>query len=207
MARYNEILTGRFNRAMQKMLSMKGPAALVSLSDQVVPSFVLFYGVENRYLEAWDRFGTADLQSASVGNVNGVRLRNPSGSNVVIVIEKILLSNDSAVVDGFNVSFGPTGADLASILSLATTRLDPRGRPNPTLSSSFTQAAAVANLGNLLYAVNLLAQTSFDLIVEENHQITLLPGDAMQFVSNAANATTSISYLWRERFLEDSERT
>jgi hypothetical protein len=54
MAKYNEILTGRYNRFIQKLFSMKGPAPAPQLSSDIAMQMSFFNGVENRYLEGWD---------------------------------------------------------------------------------------------------------------------------------------------------------
>ncbi len=92
MARFNEILVGRYNRMVQKLLSMKGTATLVTFSDEAMAVLPLFYGAENRYLEGWDRFGVAvGTAAGAAGNRTVWRLRNPTNSNVVTVVEKILI--------------------------------------------------------------------------------------------------------------------
>ena len=90
MARFNEILAGRLNRAIQKFTSMKGEPPAPQLSGEMVPVFPLFWGAENRYLEGWQRFGFLILPNAAgVGNVNAYRLRNPAKSGVVAVVDVV----------------------------------------------------------------------------------------------------------------------
>src|SRR5216684_1967801 len=101
MARFNEINVGRYNRALQKLLGMKGEASVPILASEIAPSFVLPYGVENRYLEQWNRFGLGMNVTATAGNQSAFRLRNPAGSNVIAVVEvltySVFLNNDVGV--------------------------------------------------------------------------------------------------------------
>jgi hypothetical protein len=207
MARYNEILVGRYNRAMQKLLQMKGEASLVTLSEEISPTFTLFYGAENRYLEGWDRFATILNQPAVAANQSVVRLRNPATSNAVAVIEKA--KGISLVADQPIFGIGITALDLATVVAMTGSKLDPRGRPNPALflSRQATTAAAPALDTNIDQVVYPATGGSQDFITFEDQEVPLLPGMAVQIFSNTVNAGLTVSYIWRERFLEEAERT
>jgi hypothetical protein len=204
MARFNEILVGRYNRYLQKLLSMKGQASLVTLSDEMFVALPLFTGVENRYLEGWERFAVFNRVAAVAAQIQGVRLRNPSGSNVVACIESIKITNDTAAADSPVVERGPTTADLATVTALSTNRLDPRGRPQPTLIRSTGDVTASRLTG--VWQASFPANSHTDFIQDEAQEIPLLPGDAIQGLTNVTNQVVIVSFVWRERFLEDSER-
>jgi hypothetical protein len=53
----------------------------------------------------------------------------------------------------------------------------------------------------------MTTNTNVDVIVFEDHEITLLPGDALDVANGVANQALGVTFWWRERFLEDSERT
>ncbi len=201
MARYNEILVGRYNRMVQKLLSLKGAASLVTIADEMVPVLPLFYGAENRYLEGWNRFGAHVNIAASVGNVDGVKIRNPVGSNVIAVIEKALIAAGAA--DTLVLSVGPDTADYSSVVSFQ--RLDPRGQTSSTSRVS-GQAAPGAGIGTNIAAFPVLALTSFDFVLTDIGELPLLPGDSYDLRSSATNIQLRWSLIWRERLLEDSER-
>jgi hypothetical protein len=208
MARYNEISVGRYNRFIQKLLSMKGDASLFQFSSEMGAYLPVFSGVENRYLEAWDRFGNSSSQAGVAAVTSGIRLRNPSGSNVLAVIEKIFVHNAAAAVDQPLLQIGAAAADLTTVTTMTGARMDSRSRPNPSLINSRSNTVSAPNLtANLLqYALNANTQ-NFDLLIFEEQEITMLPGDAVQVISNTVNTQMSVSFFWRERFLEESERT
>lgn len=208
MARYNEILVGRYNRLIQKVLGMKGEASLFQFSTEMMAVLPMFMGVENRYLESWDRFGASFSQPGVAAVTSGIRLRNPIGSNVIAVAEKIFVHNAAAAVDQPLLQVGPAAADLNTVTTMPGARMDSRGRPNPSLINSRSAAVSATNLAaNLLqYALNANTQ-NFDLITFEEQEIPMLPGDALQVISNTVNTQMSVSFFWRERFLEESERT
>lgn len=211
MAKFNEILVGRFNRAVQKLTGIKGGPPTAQLGSEILPVFPFFWGVENRYLESWNKFGLAFSINAVAANLSGFRFRNPSGSNVIAVIEKLNFDNISAGAEGVNVILGQ-GGDL-SVVS-AGTRMDARFTPNfgtganiitsqqnttPTLPLTNTATMAFVNLG--------LTSSQVDVIINHDQQLPCLPGDLWQFSGSAVNQNLTGEIWWRERFLEDSERT
>src|SRR5260370_24014979 len=110
MAYTNEILVGRVNRGLQKLFGIKGPSPVPQLASDVQAVHPLFNGVENRYLDGWNRFGAQTSQGASVGNISGFRIRNPSTSNVIAVFEKIAVS--TSVAGDVFIRIGAQAADL-----------------------------------------------------------------------------------------------
>jgi hypothetical protein len=204
MAGFNEILVGRYNRALQKLLSMKGAAAMNTLSGELAATISTFYGVENRYLESWNRFGVSTTVAAGgAGNRAGFRFRNPPG-NLVAVIEKLIVSTNVADQPFLNYSNTAATVDLAQTVVTVNTGLDNRGSPSPGLS-----VTASGNVGALLgvtvESVTLPAVSNFDFIVFEDHEIPIMPGSSYTLYSSILNSTFNFSMLWRERVLEESE--
>ncbi len=204
MARFNEIQVGRYNRYFQKLFSMKGDAPAPQLSSEIGIELLLFHGVETRYLEGWDRYGVQMSNAAVAATVGSFRLRNPSGSNVVAVIEKLLYVNSGTLNDRIDVFQGPVTADLAT-LNAVDIRLDSRGRTRATTIIS-QQAGAAAGFGTRKLSASVISTGNFDFIITENQEFPLLPGDGLHLESATANNAGICSFFWRERFLEDSER-
>ena len=211
MAGYNEILVGRFARALQKVTGIKGSVPTSSLSSDLVATWQFFSGAENRYLDSWERFGTFTQVAAVVAQFGSVRFRNPPTSNVVAVVERITTTTGNA---GAGVADQPSltrselatfQVDLANAVAMGHTALDSRGRPSPTCIMS-NQAPAPA-VGTNLLAVNVQANATVDWIITDIHELPLLPGSMLQVNSAVTNALFTVSFLWRERFLEESERS
>jgi hypothetical protein len=203
MAGYNEILTGRFNRALQKFFSMKGPASVNELSSTVQPEVSLFWGPENRYLEGWGRFSMAQTQAGGAAATSAIRIRNGS-LNSVAVFEKISVAVN--VTEPFVIlTLGPTVADLTTpIPSVTIGRLDARGQQQPTMIVSKQNNPTILSFvigGSPLVAL----ANAYDLIIDSDQQITLLPGDAIQVTTQGLNSNLQVIAQWRERTLEDSE--
>jgi hypothetical protein len=203
VARFNEILVGRYNRFLQKLLSMKGSPPAPQLSSEIITSLNLFHGVENRYLEGWERFAAAVGPTGAAGQSAAIALRNPAGSNVVAVIEQIFMW--AAATANVSIQRNVT-ADLGTVVSLTSNRIpDTRQRPSPTIIES-TSTAGVTT-GVTMFSVSLIANQVFALISDENQEFPISPGDGIQLIDNTLAQQLNVSFLWRERILEESERT
>jgi len=185
---------------------MKGDAVSPQLAGEIQPSFTFPVGVEFRYLEQWNKFSIA-TQVTEVGGVSPTRfqLRNPAVSNVVGVVEH-LVCNSSVALDTVQLSLGTQGADLTAVLT--GQRLDRRiqvATGNLIPSSATSGGPASPQIG--LFG---LAPTGegLQMIYTENQEIPILPGDALVLSPTgvAAGSVLTVWTMWRERFLEESER-
>src|SRR5712664_893962 len=188
MALYNEILVGRFNRALQKLFGMKGGAPSRQLSSEISVNVEFPLGVEFRYLETWDRFSIA-LNIGPVAAQNGaIRFRNPANSNVVAVIEKLTVFQQTGAaplqinLERSNV----VTADLASIANRVLQRLDPRGRDSYSITLSSANNVASIGVNHFAGSMAPLGAT-FEFIFNEHQEITVLPGDTAQLTSQTVN--------------------
>ncbi len=206
MAVYNEIQVGRFNRFLQKLLSMKGPASMNTLAPELMPVLPLQRGLEDLLLEGFERFGILIEPAApGVANNAGVRLRNPAGSNVIAVIESVTIA--PSVNDIIRISFGKTNVDLALPIVQSGNNFDGRGRPQSTLSLSVTSASTALSAGTNIGYMQLAAAINGEWIQDASQGVTLTPGWAISFSWNSTNAAGGeFGCKWRERALEDSER-
>ena len=208
MARYNEILAGRYNRKLQKLFSMKGPASLVSMSDELISVWPFFNGAENRYLESWNRFA---LQMSNVaggaGNVGTYRWRNPSASGVIAVIEGIWVEGGTGLLaDRFGVFLRAESTDLGTVNSGLVDALDARQNQISSLVIIQQNNAAFANFGNLKFTAAIPAAGTYQFIVNQDQEMNILPGWGVTVEDFVANQTNAVSMMWRERAMEDSEK-
>lgn len=215
MAIYNEILAGRYAKALAKLFSIKGPNPAKQLAGEISASLPLFYGSECRFLEGWNRFGQGFAGAAGVAAQNmGIRLRNPGlltpdgakNGAIVAVIEKIILQGITVADNAIFLQHGPQTADLSTIVGGTLSRWDPRGNPQPVLIGS-TQANTASSGGTKWQgALTTTGVGSFvDVIVTDIQEIPLLPGDGLQVLTTAVNTTFNMFVWWRERVLEESE--
>lgn len=204
MARVNEIFSGRYNRFMQKLFSMKGGPPAPQLASEVQMVHPLFHGVENRGLEGWDRFGILGSATGGAGQNAAVRFRNPAGSGMVAVVEKLTVFITVAD-NNFLLEQGAAAADLSNLIALNITRWDARGRSGPTAILS-QQPAALGLLQNVKHQAALGVQVMYDYISSHDQEMPVLPGDAIQLRTVSLNLTLISSWWWRERAIEDSEK-
>ena len=202
MARFNEILAGRYNRYLQKLFQLKGGPPAAQLASEVMPTFSFFTGVEHRYLEGWNRYWAFVSSAAVAAQFGKVRWRIPRASGSIAVLEKV--SCVSVAPSGpFVIStlHNDAGSDLASLT--AANNMDIRtGQNSSTIVSQQTSAAVdLAIVDYLTQAQNGVAE----LINFEEQEFTILPGDTLQIRDGTPNQALSVSAIWRERSLEDSE--
>jgi hypothetical protein len=198
-------IPGRFNRAIQKFLSVKGGALITDVGADILTVFSLFFGVENRYLEGWDRFAGLFSASAAASNQSAIRFRNPSGSNVMTVVEKILITSPSA--GNVAAYLGAINTDLASVGTQAG-RVDARTvRSSSLIPSTQNTTPSAPTFGAQIFQTSLSAGGNYDAILTDDQELTLLPGDSLEFVELTVNQTLTVSILFRERPLETSELT
>lgn len=207
MALYNEILVGRFNRYLQKMLGMKGGPPAPQLSSEIQPVLPYHLGVEDRVHQGWDKFAFANFTGpGGVGTFVSFVVRNPVGSNVGAVIEKLKVG--SGVTANFTLQHGPLTTDAAVILSQLVARQDPRSvRPASSLILSAQALGVQITISADQDYGKILTAGMMDFVNGRDQQILLLPGDAISLFDTTGNITVYYSVWWRERFLEDSERT
>jgi hypothetical protein len=207
MARYNEILVGRINRGLHKYFGIKGDAPIPQLAGDVSVAHSLFSGAENRYLEGWHRFANVISPGAGgAGFFSVIRLRNPANSNVIAVIEKLIMTNVLAGAITFDLFVIQPSADPGNLGStVAAFNIDPRVQQKSTciLSSSTN----LVSPGGLIARINIVTNGQYDYVLEDDQELTLLPGQSYDISLETANNALSASFLWRERFLEESERT
>lgn len=208
MALFNEILSGRLNRAIQKVTGIKGSPPAPQLSSEFMPVFPFFWGAEMRYLEGWIMHSWSVIFAGSPAQLNAAMLRNPVGSGVVAVFVKI--SATSLLSDQFIMSAGPRTTDLPTpnpmpVPSNFDLRFGSTSRSN--LISSIQQAAGPGTAAPDRGFFGVAASGTYDIIVDGSEEFPLLPGGAVSLRNNIVNQTNGMAFWWRERPLEDSELT
>src|SRR5437879_387663 len=192
MAAFNEILTGRYNRFLQKLLQMKGGPPAAQLASEIGAQIPLFHGAETMYLQGWELFGGGVNVSAVAGQTSGFRLRNPAGSGVILVVTKLFAW--SSVASQFNLFVGGIAADLTINTIIG---FDSRGRGQSTgiLSQGTNPSIFGTNIGN--YIVQQPIGLGIE-IFKDNDEIPLMPGSAFELRTNIQNTGLLGSIWWRE---------
>jgi hypothetical protein len=204
MARFNEILVGRFNRALQKLLSMKGPASLVTLSDEVFPALVINdFLADTFYLFSWELFAKSGTVAGVAAQNSAIRYRNPKGSNVVALFLQVA-AHSSVANEIFTMEWQTSAAtDFGTILATTVQNIDNRTRPSTTLIVSSGNNVAAAQFG-VQRAIPSVNQT-VDFLNTDVLALPLLPDSSLTIRTNNQNTNLSANCIWRERALEESE--
>src|SRR5260370_32085523 len=202
MANFNEILEGRFNRGLQKLFAIKGGPPVRQLGGEIMPVHPLRSGVENLWLEGWNRFVAFTDLTSGVGQIVGVRMRNPIGSNGMGVLEGLWSLNVTpASRHRFQLSYGAAQADLLGG-TFAAFIVDSRAGIGLSSTISFSFAANATTLTTVL---SRAAPVNTDVIWidDAGKELTILPGESIQISQeNPADGRTIVSSLWRERLLK-----
>lgn len=203
MARFNEILVGRFNRALQKFTGVKGTAITPILSTEIQPVVALFRGVEDRVLEAVEVFGVSSTSAAVAAQQSQIRLRNPASSNIACVLEKLFLR--SAVVQGITLGIDQTSPQVDFATTDPPINLDKRQRTTGSTLIISRQAAAAPFLGGLIGSPNMAAASNLDWLLHTGQEWVIFPGTSLILTGTVVNAAIGADVKWRERFMEQDE--
>jgi hypothetical protein len=206
MARFNEILSGRFNRFMQKHFSMKGGPPAPQLASELTMNMQFLNGVENRYLESWDRYSMVFSRSGVAAQVGKGQLRNPVGSNLIAVVEKITWVGGA--VDQPVLWKGNVNNDLAVVTNAGSGNFDNRSRPLSSLILSQETSVPGIPVGTIgIWSGVNQANVTVDVLQLDDQEIPMLPGSVLGIEGQVVAQSFNAVFWWRERFLEDSERT
>ena len=204
MAVYNEIGIGRWNRFIQKITDIKGSPPARQLASEIVFQHPIFHGAENRYLESWDLFGLSTTSFQVIGQNSGVQFRNPVGSNVIAVFQKITMSAGASAI-GFTVEY-QLGLNVDLNVLNVSVPMENRSRSSSTVIVSSNSAGAIASGNNIFTAPSNPSTVLVEVIQDTLHEIVLPPGATLVLSGQTVNTAAFFSAWWRERFLEPAER-
>jgi hypothetical protein len=214
MARYNEILIGRWNRFAQKITGIKGPPPVPTLSSDVQLVHPFFHDNENRFIEGWGKFGFQAQIGAAAGQNPTFVMQNPVNSNVIVVVEKMTFADVSATAQGIKI--GMAGVDTQGNPAGNGSGLDGRayaGSPpgqGGTVTKSVTtfRSASIAGPATtfIFWQSAVVANGVVEVILDDHQELVLAPSEEFVLFGTTFAATLVMSVWFRERFLEDSER-
>lgn len=201
----SSIFIARVNRYIERLFNVKGGPAILDIDPTISIEVPFLTGVEDRYTQGWNRFGIANNQPAVAAQASGVQFRNPAGSNVVAVFEKIQFDVSTAGSWTLNLSMDLNAADMTTVTPNNGNRLDNRSLTQaPTLI--FSRGNNFGDLSRIIgTAAQAAANSPFNYILSPNQELTLLPGDSIRINTGTVNVNLIATWIWRERALETSE--
>jgi len=204
MARFNEILTGRYNRFLQKLMQMKGGPPSAQLATEIAPNFEIEQlPVELRVLMSFDRYYGGMFVTGVAAQDAAWQATNPVGSGAIVVIESLILSV-GATNSVVNVSV-TDGAQAPLTNGSAPTRVDSRSNPrSPLVMSTQNNLGADLPIGVCFF---LIAAFGVVPIIggTSNQEIVLSPGRTIRIRNTTVNVSTALWMIYRQRPLEESE--
>jgi len=208
MALFNEILTGRYNRALQKLFQIKGSPPAPQLAGEIAATISMFYGAENRYIEGWNRFGIGVFSGVpTAANRAAVRIRMPANSGVVGVVERIsvIKGTTTSLPQMFYDSIA-TAMPTENVTNAGARSLDTRQQQtnsNAIVSTSVNFGV----LGTEAFIGACTSSVAFEFIWTDINEISLPPGSQITIGDDILADQLLVSFMWRERPLEESEKT
>jgi hypothetical protein len=202
MARYNEILAGRFNRGLQKLFSMKGPSPSPQIASEIIAAVILENDrIEHLFLRNERYFGGTSHSGGAVGAINQFQLFNPTGSNILAVVQLVLMTAD--VGDRFVLTIDNAAQGA---VQPAGTFMDTRyfkgqtfGTQASGLQLRFGQPAALTGMRIGEIDAVTLSSARWD------QPVILSPGFGLNTQNVTLNVGSGVAFVWTERALEDSE--
>jgi hypothetical protein len=206
VALFNEVLAGRFNAVLTKLLDMHAGAPAPTLATDITPAIVLEQDRPEWHFLGGSYLAAGKLsQAADVANLSVVGLFNGQTTGVIAVVEKIIIVN-SGVAALFQIKTGQT-TGLSNTIRGQARDLRWGSKQSACLIGNATPAAP--GTGNIIAEVVLPATTTIqvdlNVVLPENTNQTgnVIPNIIVS--STALNTAVSATFIWRERFREASE--
>ena len=211
MSLFNEILAGRYNLTLRKLLNMKGEAPAPQISGDITADICLESDrPEWAYLGGEQLCSQVGVKGADVANFSGVVLFNTLASGVLATVEGILINNENAVAASFWVLLGPSTTPTGIIAGLPRDFrwLNPTGQLKRG-ALSFGSWVAGALTGQLAVSVTLPPGGSLYLpvswILSPTTGAVAGTFSHLAVAGRVINSIVSATFFWRERPLEASE--
>lgn len=214
MALFNEILVGRYNNGLRRLLGMKGGAPSPQVNGDIQAGIELESDrVEWFYLRGETIAFGFSSQPATAAERSFCQFTNPSNSGVLAVIERMQVSTITlmgyAVVRRWpTMGNGSTGTTAKGVRD---TRATPSAGPLPVcLIDGGHDTLANITAGSLVQLQNIPLLQSVNgaqnmAIGEFVDKMVLGPGTSILIHGGTDQRDISINFSWRERTLEPSE--
>src|SRR5262245_34917205 len=194
--------TGRYAAILGRLLTVGG---VLEVAPELAPEISPIIGLESDRPE-WlflsnQRYSSITLQpGASIGNPSYARLRNPTASNVLAVIESIKLDTTLAAGAGYIIRIGSAATDRTNV-GTAVGR-DTRYVTTTGMAALIGSPSNAAGRGTALETGRMLLSTTINF----SQPIILSPGFHVDAGSDDTNLLVDVTFHWRERELGKYER-
>jgi len=199
----SEIQGGRWDTLLRRLFPVKGPVIAPAISPEIAPcAIVQPYLPELEYLSGV-RLGCGQSADAAVsGEFSHVVFENPVGSNVIAVLQDIVVQTAGGALR-MAINVAP-----ATGLTLTAKVRDFRWPPGTTAPSTDECVCGVANytdpipLGTAMLLWATVATGSERILCRP---LVLPPGTCVAVRPTVVNTESRADYYWYERPIEPSE--
>jgi hypothetical protein len=205
VALFNEILVGRYNSLLTKLLSIKGPAPSPVVAPEIMPVLTLESDRPEWLFLGGQRllWGLA-LQNSAVALRALSALENPAGSGVLVVLERLsFIAVTGAMPFHIRPISGASGLPASGGAVARDTRLNPAGTAvsSAAIMNSGQAGAPPINGSDAYHSV-----APVNVVQEIPIQLMLTPGFGVVVYGEAAvGQDYRLTWWWRERALEEAE--
>jgi len=204
----NEVGQDRFSRRLTRELDIPGDQPAPVLAPEIQPVIVLEgERAENLWLAREYRYGASLALAAVVNEYAYFALHNPAGSNTILTVEQIALSQSGTA------SYWDVGQALPTIIATLAGRtyssLDLRRPQTPTGQPGLgvMLAGTDPNAGFVVNIIGRIRTGDPDFRVVENLGYVIPPGELFGVWCGTKNLQTYGYFWWRERAAMDGELT
>ena len=199
----NQIQGGRWDGLLRRLFPIKDRSIAPILASELVGQVVVQEWSDELYKLRGDNLACAlASRSAVAAELAHCVIRNPAGSNNLVIIEQIWVAVSTAMLV-IMAREGP--ALVVGFAPVATTFRDSRSGTvtaiGETVATVATLSNAVGQGGNGFAVAPIPASpgVQFDL------PMVLAPGSGLIVRGATVNSTLRMTFLWRERIAEPSE--
>lgn len=196
MALYNEILVGELGEVLNRRLAMKAGNPAPSLAPEIMPVLGLEMDrPEWHWLGRSLLWGCGGLKTAVAGNRTVAQLRNPLGTNVIAVVERVSVETNATSPVYMDLS----NVDIAGSLTQTETPRRRDGRipelqePACTVGMGAQVAALIPTPLHIFHAPAGQFSPAFE------SPVILTPGRSLLLECTIVAIILKMTIQWRER--------
>lgn len=205
MSMYNEVLAPRYNRLLQKLLSMKGGAPAPQLSGDISAGITLETDrPEWGFLSGEFRAQMLKTRAADAANFSTVGIFNGSTSGVLGVVEGVWIINNTGAVAQWVVRLGCTTALGNVVRALSTDQRWVGKSSTLNLGDNVEAASTGTAIGQYILQVGQSLYVPLNIVLPPNSSVQPIPTNVV-VAGSAINLGVLAVFVFRERQLEASE--
>lgn len=206
---HNELRRGQLSRAVTRLLGMQvGAVGIERLSESLTPVLDMWGRPEFAYLRKEDRFQSGQQAAGAAGTTSYCHLRVPLGSNILCIVDRIIVQDPSGAGGSFDIGLTTPNASgtPGSVMDVRRNRglAVGTGAVSVALASARTDIAGDAVAFSVV-PIRVRCTASIATIDLDGLGYVLAAGEALSIRANAVNTAVGANFIWRERAASPGE--